>query len=104
MSSHDFIRAAIGETWAVAVGTSPSMAELERAVHRVTERLAPDFGGLSVRIYVAKRTQWQKSLRAREIRSQWDGGNCSALAERFGLSERQVRRIVGVKPSGTPSA
>ena len=45
-------------------------------------------------LYIPKRESLEREARDRDIRAQFDGGNYRALAARFQLSERQIRKIL----------
>lgn len=45
-------------------------------------------------LYIPKRENLEREARDRDIRSRFDGGNYRALAARFQLSERQIRKIL----------
>lgn len=61
------------------------------------------FGGEEVQVYVPKvGSRRDIDRRAREIRALWTGQNAAALGARYGLSERQIRRIVGVRGTSSP--
>lgn len=49
-------------------------------------------GGQS--LYVPKTESLEREARDRDIRARFDGGNFRALGTRFGLSERQIRKIL----------
>ena len=49
-------------------------------------------GGMD--FYIPKLESLERNGRNREIRARFDGGNYRALAARFRLSERQVRKII----------
>ncbi len=73
---------------------------VESAVVEVlTTTLRSEFSGTELRLYVPRVGTEERARRAREIRALWNGANLAFLAAKYGLSERQVRRIVGVKPS-----
>lgn len=55
-------------------------------------RLASLRGGQE--LYIPKRTSLEREARDRSIRAQFDGSNHRALAARFHLSERQIRKIL----------
>ena len=45
-------------------------------------------------LYLPKLDSLEREGRDREIRARFDGGNYRALAARYGLSERQIRKIL----------
>ena len=49
-------------------------------------------GGQS--LYIPKPESLRRDGRDREIRARFNGGNYRALAAQFGLSERQIRKII----------
>lgn len=55
-------------------------------------RLAALRGGQEV--YIPKLESLEREARDRDIRARFDGGNYRALAVRFQLSERQIRKIL----------
>lgn len=55
-------------------------------------RLAALRGGQE--LYIPKRNSLEREARDRDIRAQFDGRNYRALAARFQLSERQIRKIL----------
>jgi len=55
-------------------------------------RLTRLFGGQS--LYIPKTESLEREARDRDIRARFDGKNYRALAARFHLSERQIRKIL----------
>jgi Mor family transcriptional regulator len=105
MKDGALLRAIITEAAQSTVGTSLTFVEQERVVSATMERLRGQLGGSVLRLYIPKTATTDKARRAREIRALTGVSSVSALASRYGISERQVRRIVGDKPSakGTSS-
>lgn len=63
------------------------------------EQLRTKFGGAE--LYVPKRAGSQsRAERDRLIRAQFNGGNYREIAQKFGLTVRQIRRIVDAKGRG----
>ncbi len=60
-------------------------------------RLIRLWGGQS--LYIPKPESLAREARDREIRAGFDGKNARALAARFGLSQRQVRKIINGRRS-----
>jgi Mor family transcriptional regulator len=99
MSEHLLLRAIITEAAQAVVGTALTVVEQERAVSATMDRLRGQLGGTVLRLYIPKTATADKVRRAREIRALASFSSMSSLASRYGISERQVRRIVGGKPS-----
>lgn len=104
MSDHILLRTIITEAAQSVVGTALSAVERERAVAATMDRLRGQLGGSVLRLYIPRTSTADKVRRAREIRALVSVSSVSSLAARYGISERQVRRIVGQKPGGTSSA
>lgn len=102
MSDHILLRTIIAEAAQSVVGTALSVVERERAVVATMDRLRDQLGGSVLRLYIPRTSTADKVRRAREIRALASVSSVSSLAARYGISERQVRRIVGEK-SGTSS-
>lgn len=64
-------------------------------VEVLTTTLRDELGGQTLRLYIPKTGTFARAQRAREIRSMHAAGTAiGALASRYGISERQVQRIV----------
>lgn len=99
MAGSTFIREVIDHTLR-AVGTTAHEIHLWQLEQTVLCSLRGSaFEGRQVSVYIARRSASERAQRARAIRALWNGANASALAAQFGLSERQIWRIVGAKPS-----
>mgnify|MGYP000995828878 CR=1 FL=1 len=101
MNNVAFLRAIITEAAQSVVGTSLTFVEQERVVAQTMARLVAQHGGTDTRVYIPKTDPMSRAMRAREIRALAQGGaSVGALATRYGLSVRQVRRFVGRTSSG----
>lgn len=69
---------------------------VETAVVEVlTTTLRDELGGQTLRLYIPKTGTFERAKRAREIRAQFAAGvSIAVLASRYGISERQVQRLV----------
>ena len=67
--------------------------QLPALATRVANRLRAKFGG--ERVYIGKRRA--DARRNQQIRANWTGNNVPDLCQRYGLSRRQIYRIVGKK-------
>lgn len=99
MNDSYLLRAIITEAAQSVVGTALTLVEQERVVAATMGRIGAAMGGCVLRVYVPKVPPADKVRRAREIRALASVSSFSAIAGRYGISERQVRRIVGDKPS-----
>lgn len=89
-----FVRDVIDSTLR-ALGTQAPPGQLGRLEQAVMASLRTSYAGYTVRLYVPRVGTAERAARARAIRALWNGSNTAALAAQFGISERQVQRIVG---------
>lgn len=99
MADAAFLRILVGSAIREVVGTAPSLAEQERALAAGMSALSDRYAGERVWLYVPKVGTRARVQRARAIRSAWTGANAVELAKRYGLSQRQVQRIVSSETS-----
>lgn len=99
--SESFIRSLVAG--AMRHPTLATAVQAEVLIAALTTSARMQFGGEEVQVYVPKvGSRHDLDRRAREIRCLWNGQNSALLAARYGLSERQIRRIVCVRGTSSP--
>lgn len=96
-----FVRDVIVESLR-ALGTNLPEDRLAHVEQAAISGLRPKYEGATVRFYIPKAGTFERAKRAREIRAQYAAGvSVVALASRYGISRRQVERIVAVRATSS---
>lgn len=61
-------------------------------------KLVQVFGGTN--IYIPKAEAFGRSVRNEKIRQEYNGRNVKSLAVKYGLTERQVYKLIDIAPKG----
>lgn len=94
MSDAAFVRILAAAMLREVVGTTPNLAEQERAVMAGMSALSERYAGERVSVYVPKVGTQARARLAREIRAEAQLRGTAELARKFGVSQRHVQRLI----------